>query len=58
MNIPNLAKIKPFEFEDKLIISLDKKWVDFFVEEKFTINIKKDQLIISIKLDSQKIKKP
>ncbi len=32
--------------------------VDFFVEEEFTISIKNNQLIISIKLDSQKIKEP
>lgn len=51
-----LAKIKPFEYGDRLVISLDKKWVDFFVEEEFTISIKNNQLMISIKLDSQKIK--
>lgn len=56
MNVPNLAKIKPYEYGDKLLISLDKKWFDFFAKEEFTVSIKNDQLIISIKLDTQKIK--
>lgn len=56
MNLPNLAQVRPIEFEGKIIIALDSNWLDFFKEDpQFIVSIKNDHLILSAKLNSQKI---
>ncbi len=50
MKDEQLGKIKPILFEEKLIIALDSKWLDFFkVKDKdaeFAVSIKNDRLTL------------
>ena len=50
----SLGKIKPLLFEEKLIIALDSKWLDYFKDSdaEFTVYIKNDRLtLIGPKID-------
>ena len=43
-----LGEIVPYQFEGKLLISLEEKWVNFFGQiPKFTISLKDDQLVLT-----------
>ena len=44
----SLGKIKPILFEEKLIIALDSKWLDFFKDKnaEFAVSIKNDRLTL------------
>jgi len=56
INFPNLAQIKPYEFEGHIIIALDSKWLELLDDEgKFLVSIKNNQLILSAKLNFQKM---
>lgn len=59
----SLGKIKPILFEEKLIIALDSKWLNFFKDKdvEFTVSIKNDRLTlvspkIVKKMDSKYLK--
>ena len=56
INLPNLGQIKPYEFEKRIIIALDSKWLQLLEDEgKFLVSIKNNKLILTAKLNSQKI---
>jgi len=56
INFPNLAQIRPYQFGERLLIALDSKWLDLLEDEvKFSVSIKNSHLILTAKLNSQKI---
>jgi len=46
-----LGEIRPYQFEERLLIALDSKWLEFLEDEvKFLVSINNSQLILTAKL--------
>ena len=65
MNKSDFAELIPFKFNDKLIISLDSRWLNYFFDDnvKFSASIKNDNLVlvgpkVSIKPTKQNTTEP
>jgi len=48
MNKSDFAEIIPFKFNERLILSLDSKWLNYFLDEnvKFSVSVADDHLVL------------
>jgi len=48
MNKSDFAELVPFRFNERLILSLDSKWLNHFLDDnvKFSVSIKNEHLVL------------